>query len=81
MLAQDGLFIYVPKGVVVERTVQVINILRADVDLMVNRRVLIVVEEGAEIKLLFCDHAADDKRFLATQVIEAFVADNASLDL
>ena len=48
---------------------------------MVNRRVLIVVEEGAEIKLLFCDHAADDKRFLATQVIEAFVADNASLDL
>ncbi|HIW44718.1 MAG TPA: Fe-S cluster assembly protein SufD [Candidatus Prevotella stercoripullorum] len=81
MLAQDGLLIYVPKGVVVDRAVQVINILRSDVDLMVNRRVLIVVEEGAEIKLLFCDHAADDRRFLATQVIEAYVGDNASLDL
>lgn len=81
MLAQDGLFVYVPKGVVVDRAVQVINILRSDVDLMVNRRVLIVVEEGAEIKLLFCDHAADDRRFLATQVIEAFVGDNAGLDL
>lgn len=81
MLAQDGLFVYVPKGVVVDRAVQVINILRSDVDLMVNRRVLIVVEEGAEIKLLFCDHAADDRNFLATQVIEAYVGDNAGLDL
>ena len=81
MLAQDGLFVYVPKGVVVDRAVQVINILRSDVDLMVNRRVLIVVEERAEIKLLFCDHAADDRHFLATQVIEAFVGDGAGLDL
>lgn len=81
MLAQDGLLVYVPKNVMVDRTVQVINILRSDVDLMVNRRVLIIVEEGAEIKLLFCDHAADDRRFLATQVIEAFVGDNAALDL
>ena len=81
MLAQDGLLVYVPKGVVVEKAVQVINILRSDVDLMVNRRVLIVVEAGAQVKLLFCDHAADDRRFLATQVIEAYVGDNASLDL
>ncbi len=81
MLAQDGLFVYVPKNVVVDRAVQVINILRSDVDLMVNRRVLIVVEEGAEAKLLFCDHAADDRNFLATQVIEAYVGRNASLDL
>ena len=81
MLAQDGLFVYVPKNVKVERAIQVINILRSDVDLMVNRRVLIVLEEGAEIKMLFCDHAADDKKFLTTQVIEAYVGENASLDL
>ena len=81
MLAQDGLLVYVPKGVAVERTIQVINILRSDVDLMVNRRVLIIVEEGSEIKLLFCDHAADDRRFLTTQVIEAYVHANAQLDL
>ena len=81
MLAQDGLFVYVPKNVKVDRAIQVINILRSDVDLMVNRRVLIVLEEGAEIKMLFCDHAADDRHFLATQVIEAYVGENASLDL
>ena len=81
MLAQDGLYVYVPRNVKVDRAIQVINILRSDVDLMVNRRVLIVLEEGAEIKMLFCDHAADDKNFLTTQVIEAFVGENASLDL
>ena len=89
MLAQDGLLVYVPKNVKVDRAIQVINILKATPqnaqrqvpDLMVNRRVLIILEEGAEIKMLFCDHAADDKNFLATQVIEAYVGDNASLDL
>ncbi|MBR2017699.1 MAG: Fe-S cluster assembly protein SufD [Prevotella sp.] len=81
MLAQDGLFVYVPKNVKVDRAIQIINILRSDVDMMVNRRVLIVVEEGAEVKLLFCDHSADDCNFLATQVIEAYVGDNAALDL
>jgi Fe-S cluster assembly protein SufD len=89
MLAQDGLYVYVPKNVKVDRAVQVINILKAptawgrtgEEALMVNRRVLIVLEEGAELKMLFCDHAADDCRFLATQVIECFVGENASLDL
>jgi Fe-S cluster assembly protein SufD len=81
MLAQDGLLVYVPKNVKVDRAVQVINILRSDVDLMVNRRILIILEAGAELKMLFCDHAADDRHFLATQVIEAYVGENASLDL
>ena len=89
MLAQDGLLVYVPKGVVVDKAIQVINILKAptvsrtgeEAALMVNRRVLIVMEEGAEAKLLFCDHADDDNPFLTTQVIEAFVGENAKLDL
>lgn len=81
MLAQDGLLIYVPRNVQENRTIQIINILRADVDLMVNRRVLIIVEDNAKAQLLFCDHAADDRHFLTTQVIEACVGNNASLDL
>jgi Fe-S cluster assembly protein SufD len=81
MLAQDGLYVYVPRGVVLDKAIQVINILRSDVDLMVNRRVLIILEEGAEAKFLFCDHAMDDRHFLTTQVIEAYVGQNAKLDL
>lgn len=81
MLAQDGLLIHIKRNVKVEKAIQVINILTAGVDLMVNRRVLIVLDEGAEAKFLFCDHTHDDRNFLATQVIEAYVGANASLDL
>ena len=98
MLAQDGLFVYVPKNVKADRTIQVINILKSPSltshhspltshlspltsPFMLNRRVLIILEEGAEAKLLFCDHTADDCSFLTTQVIEAFVGANAHLDL
>ena len=39
--------LYVPKGVVVDKPIQLVNILRADVNFMVNRRVLVVLEESA----------------------------------
>ena len=81
MLVQDGLFVYVPKGVAVERTIQIVNLLRADVDLMVNRRVLVVLEDGAQARLLFCDHAMDDRDFLTTQVVEVFAGENSNLEL
>ena len=99
MLAQDGLVVYVPKGVKVEKTVQVINILKAPsqpprgeasetdsesqrgASLMLNRRVLVMVEDEAQIRLLFCDHAADDRDFLTTQVVEAFVGEESQLEL
>ena len=81
MLAQDGLIIYVPKNVKVDKTIQVINVMSADVDLMMNRRVLIILEQGAEAKVLFCDHTVDSRNFLSTQVVEAYVGENASLDL
>lgn len=79
--AQDGLFIYVPRNVQLKRPVQVVNILRSGVDMMVNRRVLIVLEEGADATFLFCDHAMDNVRFLTTQVIEVFAADNSHVDI
>ncbi len=81
MFAQDGLLIYVPRGVVVEKPIQLVNMLRADVNFMVNRRVLIILEDGAQLRLLACDHAMDDVNFLATQVMEVFVGNGAMLDL
>ena len=81
MLAQDGLLLYVPKGVVVEKPIQLVNILRADVNFMVNRRVLIIVEDNAQARILVCDHTTDEVDFLATQVIEVFVGCGASFEL
>lgn len=81
MFVQDGLFVYVPADTVVTRTIQVVNILRSDVDLMVNRRVLIVMGRGAKARILFCDSVADDHEFLTTQVAEVFLDEGADLEL
>lgn len=79
-MRQDGVLLYVPKNVVVEKPIQLVNILRGDVNFMVNRRVLIILEEGAQARLLACDHAMDGVNFLATQVVEAFIGENATFD-
>lgn len=82
MMVQDGFVLYVPEGVVVERPVQLVNILRSEVDLLMNRRILIIVEKNAEAKLLVCDHTMDDAvNFLATQVVEVFAGEGARFDL
>lgn len=81
MFAQDGVLMYVPKNVVIEKPIQLVNILRADVNTLSNRRLLIILEEGAQAKLLVCDHAMDNVNFLSTQVTEVFVGENAYFDL
>lgn len=79
-LTQDGLLIYVPRGKRLSQPLQVINLLHSNVDLMVNRRILVILEEGAEATVLLCEHALDRKAFLTTQVTEIFCADNSHLD-
>lgn len=80
MFAQDGFVVYVPKNVQIEKPLQLINILRGGVDLNVNRRILIIAEENAQVKLLVCDHAVDDVHFVVTQVTEIFADKSAQID-
>ncbi|MBP5690967.1 MAG: Fe-S cluster assembly protein SufD [Bacteroidaceae bacterium] len=81
MLAQDGMLIYVPDGVVPDRPVQLVTLLHSPVELMVNRRILVVLGRGARLKLLLCDHALTTGGFLTTQVIEAFAGPESRLEL
>lgn len=81
LLAQDGLLIYVPAGVRVEKPVQVINVMNAAAPMMAVRRLLIVLERDARLSLLLCDHTSDATRqYLVSQVTEAVLAPGASFD-
>lgn len=80
MFAQDGFVIYVPENVVIEQPIQLINILRSDVDLNANRRILIIAEKNSQVKLLVCDHAVDDVNFAVTQVTEIYADRDAQVD-
>lgn len=80
MFAQDGFVVYVPENISVEKPLQLINILRGDVDLNVNRRILVIAEKNAQVKLLVCDHAVDDVHFVVTQVSEISADASAQVD-
>ena len=78
---QDGVLLYVPKGVVVEKPIQLVNTLRSEVDFMANRRLLVVLERGAQARLLMCDHATPGSTQVSVQVSEVFVGEGAIFDL
>ena len=81
LLVQDGLFIYVPDGVVPERPIQLVNIFNAALDMMVQRRLLIVVGKNAALKLLACDHTqSPDYRYLNNQVVEIVAMQGSTVD-
>ena len=81
MLAQDGFMIHVAKGVRLEQPVQLVNILNNGAPLMAVRRLLIVLEEDAELTLLSCDHTQNpDVDFLALQTVESYAGKNSRLD-
>lgn len=81
LFAQDGLYIRIRKGVRLERPLQLVNILSSPMPLMAVRRVLVIVEDDAEAKLLVCDHSQrDDIDMLSLQTIEIFVGRNSRFD-
>ncbi|HRZ98358.1 MAG TPA: Fe-S cluster assembly protein SufD, partial [Paludibacter sp.] len=75
--AQDGFFMYVPKNVQLDRPIQLVNIMRSDVDILANSHNLIILEEGAKAQLLVCDHTMDNVRFTTNRVTEVFVSEYA----
>lgn len=81
MFAQDGVVLYVPANTVIEDTVQVVSLLQANVEMMSNRRILVVLGENSRASLLLCDHSSHQLFSLSTQVIEVFLAHGASLDM
>lgn len=82
MLVQDGVMIYVPDGVTVEKPLQLVNIFSAPTSLMAARRVLVVMGQGASAQLLVCDHTQDaEQQYLSSQVIEVVMGRDSHLEV
>ena len=80
MFVQDGFVLYVPRGVKLARSVQLVNTIRSRKDVMANRRILVIMEPGSEARLLVCDHSMNDVKSLTTQVVEIFAEEDAYFD-
>jgi len=82
LLSQDGFVLYVPDGVVVEKPLQLISLMRAVEDFMACQRILIILGEGARASVLVCDHASRlrECQLLSLQVTEIFAGPHSTLD-
>lgn len=81
MFVQDGMAVYVPDGVSVKNPVQLISRLEATVDVLDNRRILLVMGANAFLKLMLCDRSSSEKRGLTTMVLEAFVGQGSHVEI
>lgn len=80
-LASDGIFVYVPPGVRLDKPVQIVNLVTGNVDTLVQHRNLFVIEDNSDIELIVCDHALSPQKFLTNAVTEVYVGKNARFDI
>ncbi len=78
--AQDGFFMYVPSGVVLEKPVQLVNVLSGKTAALAVAHNLVIVERGAKAKIVVCDHTMDNVPLAANRITEVFVGENAEYD-
>ncbi len=76
----DGYFIYVPDGVELDRTLQMVNIINSKRHEFVNTRNLVILGKNARLKLVHCDDSIEFKNSLINSVTEIHLADGAGLD-
>lgn len=81
MLAMSCRVVRIGRGERPEHPIQITNMLRGEHPELVSRRLLIIVEEGAEADVIITDRAVSKQQFLTNQVIEVFVGDGARLNL
>lgn len=81
-LFRDGVFVYVPKGVVVERPINLVNIARptGDQPVAMFPRNLFVASESSQVTLVEQFATVGEGPYLTSPVTEIVVEDNATVD-
>jgi Fe-S cluster assembly protein SufD len=79
--SQDGIFLYVPESMQLDKPIQIVHLLLSDKNQMAHHRNLFVVEKNAAAQVIVCDHTLAPHMFLTNSVTEAFIGENADLDI
>lgn len=79
--ANECLCIHVGKNQVLDKPIEVSDVLKGDVPQMEHKRLLVVLDENASATIVLRYVASDKMKFLTTQVMEVVVGENAHLDM
>lgn len=78
LLAQDGVFIHINRGVVLDKALQLVSIINAPAPMATFRRVLLVAEDDAQVAVLKCDHTLPGSaQGVASEVVEIIAGNGA----
>ena len=77
---EDGVFVYLPAGAVVEKPVQVLFYGSSENNLNSPRN-LIVAERNSSLKLVFNYNGGDGTKYFTNAANEIFIGENANVDL
>lgn len=80
-LWQDGIFIYVPDGIEVKQTIQLIKVVSSEHQLMTNTRNLIILGKNSKLSFMHCDDSVNHFSNLINTVTEVHVGENACFEL
>lgn len=79
LLVQDGIFVYIPKGVKTQLPLQVLNVMYAKSQLISTGRNLIILEPQSELHYIDCIHTMNDNPYFQNRITEIVVGDSAQL--
>lgn len=79
-LAGDGVFIYVPDNVVMDESIQIVNLNNSDERILSNIRNLVVVGKNSHIEIVHCDDSYSKQAAFCNTLTEFYVDENASVD-
>jgi Fe-S cluster assembly protein SufD len=77
---QDGLFIHVPDNVIVEKPIQIINIVNSKEHIFLQPRHLIILGKNSRLTLVHCDHSLIHNINFSNTVSEIFLDENSEFE-
>jgi Fe-S cluster assembly protein SufD len=78
--AQDGLFIYIPDDVKLDRPLQMISIINSQENLLLQNRNLVILGKNSHLTLVMCDDSTNQRSSFNNSATEVFMDEGSSLD-
>jgi Fe-S cluster assembly protein SufD len=78
--AQDGLFIYIPDGIRLEKPLQMISIINSPENLLLQNRNLVILGKNSHLTLVMCDDSTNQQSSFNNSITEIFMDEGSSLD-
>lgn len=81
LLSGDGIFIYVPDNIVIEKPIQVVNLTHGFSEKEIFQRNLFITGKNSEVKIVLCDHSLTRAKNISHIATEAFLDENSGMQL